>query len=264
MKQYVVDVFTEEIFSGNPAAVCVMEHWISDSLMMKIALENNFSETAFIVKEGEKYHLRWFTLAGEINLCGHATMASSFVIFNFFEKNNTKIIFSTLSGDLVVRHFKDMFEMEFPSFPLKEIPVSDEMIDAIGAKPKAAYLGEDLLCVFDSEEIVRKADPNMEKVKKLEGLLLHITAEGKTYDCVSRSFAPKCGTAEDPVCGRGHCHIIPYWVTKLSKNNLVAYQASKRGGTLYCRMENGKVILAGKAALFSVGELFVDSGKSDS
>ncbi|MDO4328175.1 MAG: PhzF family phenazine biosynthesis protein [Lachnospiraceae bacterium] len=258
MRQYIVDAFTDKIFAGNPAAVCVMDHWISDELMTKIALENNFSETAFIVKEGEKYHLRWFTLAGEINLCGHATLAFSFVIFNFFEKNNTEITFSTLSGDLVINRAGDLFEMEFPSFSLREIPVSEKMIDAIGARPQAAYLGEDLLCIFDSEETVRKISPNLEKVKELDGLILHITAEGKEFDCVSRTFAPKFNTPEDPVCGRGHCHIIPYWTKQLQKNELVAYQASRRGGILYCRMKNNKVVLAGKAALFSIGELFID------
>lgn len=253
MRQYVVDAFTEKLFAGNPAAVCVMEHWISDELMTKIALENNFSETAFIVKEGEKYHLRWFTLAGEINLCGHATLASSFVIFNFFEKNSIKITFSTLSGDLVIYRVGDLFEMEFPAFSLREIPVSEKIIDAIGARPQAAYLGEDLLCIFDNEETVRKLKPNLEKLKELDGSILHVTAAGKEFDCVSRSFAPKYNTPEDPVCGRGHCHIIPYWTNELKKNNLVAYQASQRGGTLYCRMENNKVILAGKATLFSIG-----------
>lgn len=262
MRQYVVDAFTEKIFAGNPAAVCVLEHWISDELMTKIALENNFSETAFIVKEGEKYHLRWFTLAGEINLCGHATMASSFVIFNFFEKNSTEITFSTLSGDLVIHRNGNLFEMEFPAFFLKEIPVSEEIVNAIGDRPRAAYLGEDLLCVFDSEEAVRKIKPDLEKVKRLDGLLLHVTAEGKEFDCVSRTFAPKCNTPEDPVCGRGHCHIIPYWAKQLQKNDLIAYQASVRGGILYCRMKNDKVILAGKAALFSTGELYVDTADS--
>lgn len=259
MRQYVVDAFTEKIFAGNPAAVCVLEHWISDDLMIKIALENNFSETAFIVKEGEKYHLRWFTLAGEINLCGHATLAASFVIFNFFEKNSTEITFSTLSGDLVIHCNGDLFEMEFPSFLLRKILVSEEIVDALGARPQAVYLGEDMLCVFDSEEEVYNIHPDLEKVKGLDGLLLHVTARGTDFDCVSRTFAPKYNTPEDPVCGRGHCHIIPYWAKQLQKNDLIAYQASKRGGILYCRVKDNKVILAGKAALFSTGELYVDT-----
>lgn len=258
MRQYVVDAFTDKVFAGNPAAVCVMEHWISDELMTKIALENNFSETAFIVKEGEKYHLRWFTLAGEINLCGHATLASSFVIFHYFEKDRTEITFSTLSGDLVIRRAGELFEMQFPAFALREIAVTQEIADALGARPRAAYLGEDMLCVFDSEEEVRAIRPDLEKVKLLDGLILHVTAKGEGFDCVSRTFAPKCNTPEDPVCGRGHCHIVPYWTERLRKTEVVAYQASPRGGVLYCRMENGRVILGGKAALFSIGELFVD------
>lgn len=206
--------------------------------------------------------MRWFTLAGEINLCGHATMASSFVIFNFFEKNTTEIVFTTLSGDLVIHRVGNRFEMEFPSFPLKEIPVSEKIVDAIGMRPKAAYLGEDLLCIFDSEEAVRKITPDLEKVRELDGLLLHITAEGNAFDCVSRTFAPQCNTPEDLVCGRGHCHIIPYWSKRLQKNELVAYQASRRGGILYCRMKNDKVILAGEAALFSIGRLFLEAAES--
>lgn len=182
-----------------------------------------------------------------------------FCVFNFFEKNSTEITFSTLSGDLVIRCSGDLFEMKFPAFPLREIPVSEKIISAIGARPQAACLGEDMLCIFDSEEEVRKINPDLKKVKELDGLLLYITAEGKEFDCVSRSFAPKCNTPEDPVCGRGHCHIIPYWMNQLQKNELVAYQASHRGGVLYCRMEGDRVILAGKAALFSIGELFVDN-----
>lgn len=259
MRQYVVDAFTDKLFAGNPAAVCVMDQWISDELMTKIALENNFSETAFIVKEGAKYHLRWFTLAGEINLCGHATMASSFVIFNFFEKDSTEITFSTLSGDLIIHRKGDLFEMDFPAFALKEVPVSEEIVSAIGARPQKAYLGEDLLCVFEKEETVRQVHPDMDKVKALDGLLLHITAPGTDFDCVSRTFAPKCNMQEDPVCGRGHCHIVPYWTGALQKDQVIAYQASSRGGTLYCRIEKDRVILAGKAALYSIGELFVSA-----
>lgn len=259
MRQYVVDAFTDKVFAGNPAAVCVMEQWIPDELMANIAQENNLSETAFIVKEGEKYHLRWFTKVGEINLCGHATMASSFVIFTFFEKDKEKISFSTMSGDLIIHRKGDLFEMDLPAFTLKELPVTEEMTRAIGVKPQAAYLGEDLLCVFDSEETVRNIKPDLEKVKLLDTGLLHITARGRDFDCVSRSFAPKDNVPEDPVCGRGHCHIIPYWADKLQKDELVAYQASRRGGILYCRRKKDRVILAGKAALFSIDELYIDT-----
>lgn len=259
MRQYVVDAFTDKVFTGNPAAVCVLEQWIPDELMENIAQENNLSETAFLVKVGEKYHLRWFTKVGEINLCGHATMASSFVIFNFFEKDRSEITFSTMSGDLIIHRKGELYEMDLPAFTLKEIPVTEEMTEAIGVKPQAAYLGEDLLCVLDSEETVRNIKPDLEKVKLLDSGLLHITARGKDFDCVSRSFAPRDNVPEDPVCGRGHCHIIPYWANKLQQDELVAYQASRRGGILYCRMKKDRVILAGKAALFSIDELYIDA-----
>ncbi len=257
MKQYVIDAFTDKVFHGNQAAICVMEKWISKELMMDITRENNFSETAFAVKEGEKYHLRWFTPGGEIDLCGHATLACAYVLFNFYVPCEKKVVFTTLSGDLTVTKKEDLLEMEFPAYELKKVKVTEEMAQAIGAMPKEAYLGRDLLCIFDDESIVRNLSPDMEKIVELEGLLLQVTAPGKDTDCVSRSFAPKLNVVEDPVCGSGHCHIVPYWSNRLGKKEIVAYQASKRGGTLYCRMAENKVFMAGKAALFSVCDLMV-------
>lgn len=257
MKQYVVDAFTDEVFHGNQAVICIMEKWPPEDLMMNITRENNFSETAFAVKEGEKFHLRWFTPGGEIDLCGHATLACAYVLFRFYLPNADKVVFSTLSGDLVVRKTDDLLEMKFPAYQLKQVPVTDAMIEAIGAVPSEAYMGRDLLCVFDSEEVVRNLAPDMEKLLDLDGLLLQVTAPGKETDSVSRSFAPKLKVIEDPVCGSGHCHIVPYWAEKLEKKNIVAYQASQRGGTLYCRMEGDRVMMAGKAALYSECELYI-------
>jgi len=257
MKQYVVDAFTDEIFHGNQAAVCVMEQWPSEELMMAVTRENNFSETAFTVKEGEKYHLRWFTPGGEIDLCGHATLGTAYVLFRFYEKEAKRVVFSTMSGDLTVTKKGELLEMEFPAYELKAVPVTDAMTEALGVRPKEAWMARDLLCVLDSEEEVRSLNPDQEKLKSLDGLLQHVTARGREADCVSRSFAPKLAVAEDPVCGSGHCHIIPYWAKLLGKDELVAYQASKRGGTLYCRREGDKIFLAGKAALYSIDELFV-------
>lgn len=257
MKQYVVDAFTDKVFTGNPAAICIMDSWLSDEIMMNIASENNLSETAFAVKQGEKYKLRWFTLAGEIDLCGHATLACAYVVLNYMEKGSNVVVFDTLSGDLTVSKQGDIYEMYFPAYDLKPVPVTQQMADAIGAMPKEAYMGRDLLCVFDDEDIVRKMNPDLEKVKKLDGLLQHITVQSKDTDCISRTFAPKCNFPEDPVCGSGHCHIIPYWAKKLQKNNIIAYQASKRGGTLYCRMDNDRVILGGKATIYSIADIFI-------
>lgn len=257
MKQYIIDAFTDKVFHGNQAAICVMNQWISEKLMLEIARENNFSETAFAVKEGEKYHLRWFTPGGEIDLCGHATLACAYVLFRFYIRDADKIVFSTLSGDLTVVKNGELLEMEFPTYKLEKVPVTDTMIDAIGAVPSEAYMGRDLLCVFDDENTVRNLQPDMEKLLKLDGLLLQVTAPGKDTDSVSHSFAPKLNVSEDPVCGSGHCHIVPYWAKRLKKDNIVAYQASKRGGTLYCKMSGDKVLLAGKAVLFSECELHI-------
>lgn len=257
MKQYIVDAFTDRVFHGNQAGVCILDEWLSEEMMLNIARENNFSDTAFAVKEGEKYHLRWFTPGGEINLCGHATLASAFVLFKFYLQNRSEVVFTSLSGDLIVKREEDLLEIEFPAFRMSKVPVTDSMADALGARPQEAFLGRDLLCVFDDEEIVRSLSPDADKVKGLDGLLLHATSPGSDSDCVSRSFAPKLEIIEDPVCGSGHCHIIPYWSERLGKTELIAYQASKRGGTLYCRTQGDKVFLAGKAALFSVCELYV-------
>ena len=257
MKQYVVDAFTDRVFHGNQAAVCVLDEWPREELMMNITRENNFSETAFTVKEGEKWHLRWFTPGGEIDLCGHATLGTAFVLLNYDEKDAQKVVFTTLSGDLIVTRKGELYEMEFPAYDLKKVDVTAAMEDALGAPVKEAYIARDLLCVVDNEQTVRELTPDLEKIKQIDGLLVHVTARGKDEDCVSRSFAPKLSVAEDPVCGSGHCHIIPYWADLLGKNELVAYQASKRGGTLYCRREGSKIFMAGKAALYSIDELFV-------
>ena len=258
MKQYVVDAFTDKVFAGNPAAICVMDKWLPDDLMMAITRENNLSETAFAVQTGDaRYHLRWFTPGGEIDLCGHATLACAYVLFKFYIPDAAQVVFSTLSGDLTVWRKGNLLEMEFPAYSLTKVPVTENMIEAIGAVPSEAYMGRDLLCVFDDESTVRNLKPDMDKLLKLDGLLLQVTAPGKDTDSVSRSFAPKLNVAEDPVCGSGHCHIVPYWAKKLGKGNIVAYQASKRGGTLYCRVSGDKVFMAGKAALFSECELHI-------
>ncbi len=257
MKQYIVDAFTDRVFHGNQAAICIMDEWIDERLMMDITTENNFSDTAFAVKEGDKFHLRWFTLGGEIDLCGHATLACAYVLFRFYLPDAKKVVFSTLSGELTVTKQGDFLEMEFPAYFLQKVPVTKAMAEAIGEKPIDAYMGRDLLCVFDDEETIRNLSPNMDKVAQLDGLLLHVTAPGKNTDSVSRTFTPKLNVAEDPVCGSGHCHIVPYWANRLGKKEIVAYQASKRGGTLYCRKEGDKIFMSGKAALYCVAELFV-------
>lgn len=258
MKQYIVDAFTDKPFSGNPAAVCVMESWPAEESMMKLAMENNLSETAFIVKEEQGYHLRWFTPGTEVELCGHATLASAFVILNFYEPDSSEVRFNTMSGVLTVRRKESLYEMDFPVYGLKEIPVTDDMEKAFGVRPVKAVLGLDLICVFETEEQVRTMQPDQAMLMKIEGRLQNATAAGKEADCVSRSFAPKLAIPEDPVCGSAHCQIADYWSRELGKSKIHAYQASKRGGHLYCEMQgNGRIRISGAAALVAVTEIMV-------
>jgi PhzF family phenazine biosynthesis protein len=256
MKQYIVDAFTNKPFSGNPAAVCVMECWPDEVFMKKLAMENNLSETAFIVRESEGYHLRWFTPETEVELCGHATLASSFVILNYYEKESSEVRFNTLSGELIVRRKGDLYEMHFPTYELKDIPVSDEMEAAFGVRPIKAVLGLDLVCVFENEDIIRTMKPDFQLLMKLEGRIQNVTAAGREVDCVSRSFAPKLGIAEDPVCGSAHCQIADYWARQLDKKEIDAYQASKRGGFLHCELlGNGRIAISGEASVVAVSEI---------
>jgi len=255
MKYYVVDAFADKLFEGNPAGVCVLDSPLSDKLMQLIAMENNLSETAFAVKEDEGYGLRWFTPGGEIDLCGHATLATGFVIMLFVESDKQEINFQTLGGKLTVQKNADLFEMDFPAYELKRITVTDQMAETIGVRPLEAWMGRDLVCILDTEEAVINASVDGKKAMELDGLLLHLTAKGREYDCVTRSFAPKLNVAEDPVCGSGHCHVAPLWAEKLQKNGLIARQASERGGTLYCTVTGDRVQLSGKAVLYSIAEL---------
>ena len=258
MKQYIVDAFTNKVFRGNPAAVCVMDQWPEETWMMQLAAENNLSETAFIVKEGDSYHLRWFTPGTEVELCGHATLASAFVILNYYEPNAEQVQFSTLSGILTVVRKGNLYEMDFPVYELKEIPVTDAMEAAFGCRPVKAVLGLDLVCVFENAEIVRNMNPDQSLLMKIEGRIQNATAPGTDADCVSRSFCPKLSIAEDPVCGSAHCQIADYWSQILRKDTITAYQASKRGGTLYCHLSgNGRIQISGEAALFAISEIQV-------
>lgn len=256
MKQYIVDAFTGVPFSGNPAAVCVMESWPIEASMMKLAMENNLSETAFIVKEEQGYHLRWFTPGTEVELCGHATLASAYVILNHYEPGSREVKFHTLSGELTVYRKGELYEMDFPTYELREIPVTKAMEEAFGARPVKAVLGLDLVCEFESEKVVREMKPNQELLRKIEGRIQNATAAGTETDCVSRSFCPKLSIVEDPVCGSAHCQIAAYWSEKLKKKDIYAYQASKRGGYLHCTMQpKDRITISGEATLVAISEI---------
>ena len=260
MKQYIIDAFTDKPFSGNPAAVCVMDKWPSEEYMKKLAMENNLSETAYIVKEDKGYHLRWFTPGSEVELCGHATLASSFVILNYIEPDSNVIEFETMSGKLTVNRKGNLYEMDFPTYEQKEVPVTDVMSETFGTRPAKAFLGPDLLCIFESEEEIRSMNPDQAKLALLPGRGVDVTAKGKDADCVSRSFFPKLLVAEDPVCGSAHCQISDYWSKELGKTQIHAYQASKRGGHLYCELlGNGRVVISGEAALVAVSEIVAEN-----
>lgn len=259
MRQYIVDAFTERVFCGNQAAVCIMDAWPDEALMMAIARENNFSETAFAVKEDDGcYRLRWFTPSSEIDLCGHATLATSYVLLNHYERDAASITFHTTSaGDLFIARRGDLIQMDFPAYKLTAVPVSDQMAQAMGARPREAYLDRDLLLVFDDEDIVRTMRPDIEKVAQLPGMGVAVTAPGTEHDCVSRFFAPKIAVDEDPVTGSVHCMIAPYWAARLGKERITAYQASSRGGEMVLELHGDRVAILGQAALFSTAELTV-------
>lgn len=261
MKQYIVDAFTEELFKGNPAAVCVMDKWISDELMRNIAKENNLSETAFAVKEGDCYHLRWFTPKSEIDFCGHATLGTSFVIANYIEPGCREIRYKTLSGEMSVEVKGGVFVMDFPRYKLNPAEVTEAMEKAIGTRPVAAFKDRDLLLVLESEDEVKALKPDQERLAALDGVCIAVTAKGSEYDCVSRVFAPELNIPEDPVTGSAHCMIAPYWAEKLGKGTITAYQASERGGVLYAEICGERVKISGKAVLYAVADILGEYGE---
>ena len=257
MQCFFVDAFTNTIFKGNPAAVCVLEKPLNNDLKQNIAKEHNLSETAFILKEKDYYHIEWFTPKTEIDLCGHATLASAFVVLNFLEKSDSVIFKTKKKGDLKVVQNNNFYKMEFPAFLLKPLPLNDDLKEQIktaaNVEARELFLGRDLICLCENKSAIQNAIPNFEALLKLPGELLHITApaESADFDCFSRSFAPKHGVLEDPVCGSGHCHLAPFWSEKLGKSKICAYQASSRGGVLHCEVANDKVFLSGEAVLYA-------------
>ena len=257
MRQFIVDAFTEKIFGGNPAAVCVVDKFPPESLMQNIARENNLSETAFVLRDGEIFRLRWFTPAAEIDFCGHATLATAFVLMTQLDENLSAVEFDTLSGRFFVERRGNLFEMNFPAYVPKKIPVTAEMSAAVNAQVSEAYLARDLLMVLDDAATVENLSPDMNALAKLDGLTQAVTAPDKNFDCVSRVFAPKISVPEDPVTGSTHCLIAPYWANRLGKTKIFARQASARGGILHCEVVGERVKISGNAALFSVAELTI-------
>lgn len=258
LNYYVVDAFAEEIFKGNPAAVYVLEEWLSADTMQKIAIENNLSETAFTVKKDDYFELRWFTPDREIDLCGHATLATAFVLFNYYGELGPTLRFTSQSGDLFVTKNGENYYMDFPNILPKKVEILPEYEVALGAKIKEAYLARDLFFVLESEETVVNLHPNFTALESFElGVGVIVTAKGEKEDFVSRTFFPKLTINEDPVCGSAHSNLIPYWAEKLEKNEMTAYQASARGGYLKCELKRNRVSIGGKAVLFAKGETYL-------
>ncbi len=256
LKLYQVDAFADRVFEGNPAAVCPLDQWLDDDLMQAIAVENNLSETAYFVAKKGVYDLRWFTPAAEVDLCGHATLASAHVVFNHLEPESESVAFDTRSGRLTVTRGQDgLLTMDFPAQPGKEVTVSENVIQALGAEPSQLFAGEDLMAVFERESQIRAIEPDLLAVKELEGRGLIITAPGEEVDFVSRFFAPKHNIAEDPVTGSAHCMLTPYWAAHFGKDDLAARQISARGGELNCVMVENRVCISGLAILYMQGEI---------
>jgi len=255
---YQVDAFTSKLFGGNPAAVVPLEKWPDDSTLQNIAAENNLSETAFFLKEGDYYKIRWMTPENEVPLCGHATLASAFIIFNFIEKDLNKIKFMSKSGELIVERNENMFTLDFPSHKPTPIKITDTIKNCFDREPlEVLQNGFYVLAVFDSEDYIREFQPNFGMIKQIHPHAVIISSKGKEADFVSRMFAPNEGINEDPVTGSSHTVLIPYWTEKLGKKNFRALQVSKRGGELFCEDLGKRVKITGRAVLYSTGSLFL-------
>jgi len=251
---YQVDAFASRVFSGNPAAICPLEDWLPDEQMQAIAAENNLSETAFFVRNHDAYRLRWFTPKVEVDLCGHATLASAFVILTRLVPGNS-VRFETKSGLLVVTRDGDLFSLDFPARPPGECTVHQDLRAALGGRPEAILAARDYLVVYGSEDEVRGLTPNMDMLTRVDRFAVIVTAAGKDVDFVSRFFAPAKGVPEDPVTGSAHCTLIPYWAKRLGKKKLHAYQVSARGGELWCEDRGERVTMSGQAVQFLEGTI---------
>jgi PhzF family phenazine biosynthesis protein len=254
---YHVDAFTSSVFAGNPAGVCLLADWLPDALLQSIAAENNLSETAFVVPRGERWGLRWFTPALEIDLCGHATLASAHVLFDHLGCQAPCVEFQTLSGALTVSRADGLLTLDFPSRPGVACETPRDLVEGLGARPVATFKARDYLAVFDTEDDVRTLAPDMAALMRLDCLGVIATAPGRDSDFVSRFFGPRAGVPEDPVTGSAHCTLIPYWSRRLGRARLHARQVSARGGELWCEDRGDRVDIGGRAVTYATGHLHV-------
>jgi len=247
---YVVDAFTPHVFGGNPAGVVPLERWLPDRTLQAIAMENNWAETAFFVKERTGWHIRWFTPVHEVDLCGHATLASAFIVFRFLEPGAREVQFDSVSGPLGVSRQEELLELDFPSRPPERCEVPQALLEGLGVQPKEVLASRDYLCVLESEEAVRQLRPDLRRLRQLDRLGVIVTAPGRDCDFVSRFFAPNAGVPEDPVTGSAHCTLVPYSARRLSRVRMHARQLSVRGGELFCTDRGPRVGIGGQAVLY--------------
>jgi PhzF family phenazine biosynthesis protein len=258
LPMYQVDAFTTKLFRGNPAAVVVLDEWLPDEVMQSIAAENNLAETAYVIPGADPTPLRWFTPTFEIDLCGHATLATAHVLFRHHFPKADRFAFQTKSGILTVAREGDLLTMDFPSRPGTPVTVNEALVAALGgAKPREAFQARDLLAVLDSEEEVRNLKPDFRRIAQLDAMAVIASAPGEKADFVSRFFAPKAGVDEDPATGSSHCTLIPYWAKRLGKTTLAARQISPRGGEIRCELRGDRVRIGGAAVEYLRGEIEV-------
>src|SRR3954469_4832179 len=257
LKIYQIDAFTESIFVGNPAAVCPLEKWLPDETLQKIAMENNLAETAYYVKKDASYEIRWFTPTVEVDLCGHATLATAYVLYNYEHHAGNEIQFiSPRSGKLMVTKNKELLTLNFPSDTMQKITVSEELKKGFDQQPLEVFKGKtDYMFVFNSEAQIQNLKPNFPELSKWNVRGIIVTAKGEKSDFVSRFFAPQSGIDEDPVTGSAHTTLTPYWADRLGKNELSAIQLSARKGHLTCKLLNDRVEISGMAKTYLIGEI---------
>jgi PhzF family phenazine biosynthesis protein len=254
---YQVDAFASRVFAGNPAAVCPLDDWLPDAVLQAIAVENNLSETAFFVKNGADFDLRWFTPASEVDLCGHATLGSAYVIANYLDNGSTEVRFHSRSGPLTVTREGDLYTLDFPALPPRRIADSAAVAAALGAAPAELWEEMDLMAVFASQAAVAALAPDMAKVEVLETRGVIVTAPGEDCDFVSRFFAPRSKIPEDPVTGSAHCILTPYWAERMGKTRMSARQISARGGELEVEARGERVLISGRVAPYMEGRIRV-------
>ncbi len=255
---YQIDAFASRVFAGNPAAVCPLENWLPDATMQAIAAENNLSETAFVVPEGDGYRIRWFTPAVEVDLCGHATLASGFLVMTRLNPGLDKVTFASASGPLHVSRDGTLFALDFPAMPPERCELPAGMTEALGVAPiEVVAAAGRYFAVLSDETAVRAVTPDMALVAEVAPQSLTVTAPGDRHDFVSRMFAPSKGIPEDPVTGSTHTSLVPYWAKQLDRTDLQAAQPSARGGELHCRLRGDRVEIAGEAVLYMEGRIFI-------